>query len=47
MLFCGKREYGKFGNFHPDNIWWAGDTPANWDEVIGNIYDNPELLNNE
>jgi uncharacterized phage protein (TIGR01671 family) len=38
-------EYGKLSNFHPDNIWWESDTPANWDEVIGNIHDNPELLN--
>ena len=38
------REYGKFANFHPENIWFSVDTPANRDEVIGNIHDNPELL---
>ena len=36
----------KTSKFHQSNIWMPSDEPKNWDKIIGNIYENPELLNN-
>lgn len=42
--FCLKQTDGKIRQFSPDNIWMTSDEPRNWDDVIGNIYENSELL---
>lgn len=39
-----KESIGKQGNFSQNSIWWANDEPSNFDLVIGNKFDNPELL---
>lgn len=56
LLFVGYAEGGFFlqKNDKSDNpqrqylskIWMVSDLPGNWGEVVGNIFENPELLNN-
>lgn len=29
-----KDDIGKFGSLALNSIWWAGDTPENWEEVV-------------
>lgn len=38
---------GKWSNFSQESIWMANDTPRNFDKVIGNIHQNPELIKGE
>jgi uncharacterized phage protein (TIGR01671 family) len=45
--FSIKLPDGKHGCFHQNAIWWQNDDPSNWDEVIGNIHDTPELSGGE
>ena len=40
-----KENIGKHSSFSPNSIWWTNDEPSNFDLVIGNKFDNPELLN--
>lgn len=31
-----KDDIGKFGSLALNSIWWANDTPENWEEVVTN-----------
>ena len=43
--FCLKNlKTSQTSNFHQFNIWMPSDEPKNWDKIIGNIYENADLL---
>jgi hypothetical protein len=42
--FAIRESDGRFGGFYQSTIWFPTDEPANLDTVLGNIHDNPELL---
>ncbi len=45
--FCLRNcKNNKTTSFHQSNIWMPSDEPRNWDEIIGNIHENQNLITN-